>query len=63
MLAFEGFTWRVGGLSKQSFYGVISTLKGTLVGVMVLVTLENDYLLNPSSLLVGFRMIKILFGF
>ena len=32
-------TWRAGGLSKWVVGRVISTLKGTLIGVMVLIAL------------------------
>ena len=31
-------TWRVGGLSKWVVSRLISTLKGTLIGVMVLIS-------------------------
>ena len=31
-------TWRVGGLSKQVVSRLISTLKGTLIGVVVLIS-------------------------
>ena len=31
--------WRVGGLSKKIISRVIRTLKGILIGVMVLITL------------------------
>ena len=42
-------TWRVRGLSKIS--RLISTLKGILIGVMILLSLQNNYLLShrPSK--------------
>ena len=35
---FTEATWRVGGLSKEVVSRLISTLKGTLIGVMVLIS-------------------------
>ena len=32
---------------------VISTLKGTLLGIMILITLYNNYLLSPPTLQEG----------
>ena len=46
-------TWRVGGFSKWEISGLISTLKGVLIGVMRLVTLNNKYLLSPPTLQVS----------
>ena len=35
--------WRVGGLSKWVISRLTSTLKGILIGVMVNISLENNY--------------------
>ena len=45
-----GSTWRVKGLSKSVISGVIRTRKGVLIGVMVPIPLENDYLLSFPTL-------------
>ena len=44
-------TWRVfRGLSKWVVSRLISTLKGTLIGVMILISPENKQLLSPPTL-------------
>ena len=50
-------TWRVGGLSKQVISRVIRTLKETLIGVMVPITLKKRYLISPPTLQVRVPMI------
>ena len=51
-----GFTWRVGGLSKWVISRLRSTLKGVLIGVMILTSLQSNYLLIPPTLKVGLRI-------
>ena len=49
-------TWRVGALSKEAVSRVISTLRGILIGVMILISLQNKYLLSPPTLQVAFSV-------
>ena len=48
-------TWRVGRLGRRVIRRLISTLKGTLIGVMILISLQNNYLLSPPTLQVEVR--------
>ena len=47
-----GFTWRVGDLGKWLISRLISTLKGILIGVMILKSLQKSLLTkSPDPLL------------
>ena len=35
-------TWRVGGLSKYVISGVLGTLRGILIGIIILIRLSNN---------------------
>ena len=49
------FTWRVGGVSKQLYYRVISTITPIRIPFRVPITLLTTYLVSPPTLQVGFR--------
>ena len=51
-----GSTWRVGELSNWAISRLIRTSKGILVGVVVVISLENNYLLSPPTLQVWIRL-------
>ena len=55
-LSWYALTWRVGALSKEAVSRVISTLRGILIGVMILISLQNKYLLSPPTLQVAFSV-------
>ena len=40
----------VGGLSKRAVSRLISALKGVLIGVMILISLQHSHLLSPPTL-------------
>ena len=42
-------TWRVGGLSKWVISRLISTLLVILIGAMLLITVQNSYLLSATK--------------
>ena len=50
-------TWRVGGLSKWLISRLTGTLKGVLIGVMRLISLQKKYLLSPPTLQVGAKIV------
>ena len=46
-------TWRVGGVSKQLYYRVMSTITPIRIPFRVSITLRTTYLVSPPTLQVG----------